>query len=73
VIGLTGASCEDGLLGVRVPPAQRRHFADLLTLTGVYHDFDYGLFYMNIRANAIDRARSYRLHASEVDRQSRQR
>ncbi|MFM2289071.1 MAG: hypothetical protein RL684_2214 [Pseudomonadota bacterium] len=52
VPALTGARCEQGLLGVDVPWAQRRHFSDLLTVTGVYHDFDYSLFYANIRENA---------------------
>jgi hypothetical protein len=57
---LTGAWCKNGLLGVEVPPAQRRHFGDVLTLTGVYHDFDYGLFYMNIRANTSKRIEAWR-------------
>jgi hypothetical protein len=52
---LTGAWCEDGLLGVDVPAAERRHFSDILTMTGIYHDFDYGLFYMNIRENVSKR------------------
>ena len=52
---VTGAECQNGLLGVDVIPDQRRHFSDILTLTGVYHDFDYGLYYMNIRANAVIR------------------
>jgi hypothetical protein len=57
---LTGAWCEDGLLGVDIPPGERRHFSDLLTIGGVYHDFDYSLFYMNIRENASARARAWR-------------
>jgi hypothetical protein len=59
VVALTGAWCEDGLLGVDVPLRERRHFGDLLTLTGVYHDFDYGLFYMNLRENAARRAAAW--------------
>jgi hypothetical protein len=59
VVGLTGAACENGLLGIQIPFAERRHFSDVLTITGVYHDFDYSLFYMNIRANAIERVRAY--------------
>jgi hypothetical protein len=53
--GLTGAWCENGLLGVDVALGERRHFADVLTLSGIYHDFDYGLFYMNIRENVAQR------------------
>ncbi|MGH8179920.1 MAG: hypothetical protein ACRETR_02975, partial [Steroidobacteraceae bacterium] len=48
---LTGAWCANGLLGVDIPLRERRHFRDILTLTGVYHDFDYSLFYMNLRNN----------------------
>lgn len=53
VPAVTGASCQDGLLGVDVAVGERRHFSDLLTILGIYHDFDYGLFYMNIRENAV--------------------
>ena len=56
---LTGAWCDEGLLGVEIPLGERRHFADILTMTGIYHDFDYGLFYMNIRENALLRARTW--------------
>ncbi len=57
---LTGAQCEDGLLGVEVPLGERRHFSDALTLMGVYHDFDYGLFYMNIRENVSKRVAAWK-------------
>ena len=60
---VTGASCEDGLLGVSIPLRYRRHFSDLLSVVGIYHDFDYSLFYMNIRANAQNRIREYFAHA----------
>ena len=56
---LTPAKCENGLLGVDVASAQRKHFRDLLTIVGVYHDFDYSLFYMNIRENALARSRAW--------------
>ncbi len=60
---LTGAWCSGGLLGVEIPMIQRRHFGDVLTLTGVYHDFDYSLFYMNMRQNAAVRVEAWaRLH-----------
>lgn len=59
IVGLTGAVCENGLLGVDVPREQRRHFGDVLTVMGIYHDFDYGLFYMNLRSNAAERVRAF--------------
>jgi len=42
-----------------VPPDQRHRFRDLLTIAGIYHDFDYGLFYMNIRENAQTRSAAW--------------
>lgn len=59
VAHLTGAACNDGLLGVDIPLGEKRHFSDALTLFGVYHDFDYGLFYMNIRDNVGVRLRNW--------------
>jgi len=56
---LTGAWCEDGLLGVEIPANERKHFSDVLTIGGVYHDFDYGLFYENIRANLAQRIEAW--------------
>ncbi len=55
VPGVTGAACENGLLGVDVIPSQKDHYTDILTRIGIYHVFDYGLFYMNIRANLAAR------------------
>jgi hypothetical protein len=60
VPGLTGAECQEGLLGVEVILGERRHFTDPLTLVGIYHDFDYGLFYMNIRENVPQRVADWR-------------
>lgn len=56
--GLTGAWCESGLLGVAIAARERRHFSDPLTLFGIYHDFDVALFYMNLRANALQRVQA---------------
>jgi hypothetical protein len=53
-----------GRLGVEMPANKRRHFRDILTLTGVYHDFDYGLFYENIRANVSTRILAWRMAAA---------
>jgi hypothetical protein len=60
ILSLTGAWCEDGLLGVEIPRDERRHFSDPLTLFGVYHDFDYALFYANIRENATARVQAWK-------------
>ncbi|HLJ91255.1 MAG TPA: DUF3089 domain-containing protein [Candidatus Angelobacter sp.] len=60
---VTGASCDNDLLGVDIPFRDRRHFADALTIIGVYHDFDYNLFYMNIRQNVAVRIAHYMAEA----------
>ena len=57
---LTGASCENGLLGIEIPPQEQKHFHDALSMFGVYHDFDYGLYYANIRENAALRVQAWR-------------
>ncbi|WP_447764136.1 DUF3089 domain-containing protein [Sphingopyxis panaciterrae] len=57
--GVTGAACNDMLLEVDV--ALSSGFRDKLAwLYGSYHGNDYGLFYANIRANAIDRVASWK-------------
>jgi hypothetical protein len=56
---LTGAVCEDGLLGVHIPFWERTGFTDILTVFGSYHDFDYNLFYMSIHQNAQDRVTAF--------------
>ena len=57
---LTGASCEDGLLGIEIPLQERGHFHDALSMFGIYHDFDYGFFYANIRENVTSRVQAWR-------------
>jgi len=59
VAHLTGAACIDGALEVDIPLARRAGFRDLLTIGGNYHDFDYNLFYMNVRANAAARVGAF--------------
>jgi len=59
VAGLTGARCDAGLLRVDIPLTKRRGFADVLTLFGSYHVYDYNLFYVNIRRNARDRVAAF--------------
>lgn len=61
--GLTGATCQGGLLVVSLSPfAAGGRFNDLLTVFGSYHDFDYHLFYMNIRQNAAERVAAFLGH-----------
>lgn len=60
---LTGARCNAGLLHVSIPWSERHGFADVLTLLGSYHIFDYNLFYLNIRSNAAERVAAYRTAA----------
>jgi hypothetical protein len=55
-----GAWCENGLLGIEIPHEEQKHFHDILSAFGIYHDFDYGLSYANIRENALLRVRSWK-------------
>ena len=64
---LTGARCDAGLLRVSIPRSERRGFANLLTLFGSYHVFDYNLFYTNIRVNAAERVAAYRAAQAAAD------
>ncbi|MBX8827435.1 DUF3089 domain-containing protein [Ochrobactrum sp. SFR4] len=55
---LTAAVCRGGLLNVDLPWTSE--FRDALAiLTGSYHGHDYGLFYGNIRANALLRVENW--------------
>ena len=57
---LTGAVCDRGLLNVDISPFKRGYFNILRVAYGSYHVVDYGLFYENIRANALQRAQAWR-------------
>jgi hypothetical protein len=52
----TGAQCDHGMLVIDTvgPP-----FMNPLVRGGVYHIYDYNLFYMNLRANAAFRAKAF--------------
>lgn len=52
----TGARCDHGMLVIDTvgPP-----FMNPLVKGGVYHIYDYNLFYMNLRANALERTESW--------------
>jgi Protein of unknown function (DUF3089) len=58
---LTGATCNGPRLEVDIPLRNRARFSDALSmLSGSYHVFDYNIFYVNIRENALQRVRSFR-------------
>ncbi len=63
---LTGAVCNDALLDVDIPWGSDPHgFRDTLTLLyGSFHRNDYGLFYANIRTNAVDRVARWQANAA---------
>jgi hypothetical protein len=60
VRALTGAQCHDGLLDVDISPFARGYTSLLRVLYGSFHVLDYGLFYENIRENALMRTRAWR-------------
>ncbi len=60
---LTGAQCTGGLLNITIPWGERRGFLDPLSLFGSYHIFDYNIFYLNIRSNALGRVAAHRSRA----------
>jgi Protein of unknown function (DUF3089) len=56
VAALERAACAaDGLLGITIKPEWQGRFSDLLSRSGVFHDFDYGLFFASIAENARQR------------------
>jgi hypothetical protein len=60
VPALDRAECQaDGLLGVVVDPRYTEQFRDLLTGRGIYHDFDYALFFASIADNARQRIAAF--------------
>jgi hypothetical protein len=57
---LTGAACRDQMLEVDIPWSAPEGFSDPLSrLLGSYHLNDYGLFYGNLRGNAIERVAAW--------------
>lgn len=58
---LTGARCRDQMLEVELSASAPPGFSDVLSrLAGSYHLNDYGLFYANLRENAIERVAAWR-------------
>jgi hypothetical protein len=55
---LTGAVCEDGVLHVFLTREIRRNVGYRPVL-GSFHKFDYNLFYVNIRRNAVERVAAF--------------
>lgn len=61
VPNLTGAMCRGGMLEVKLRSPQPAGFVDKLTvLAGSYHLNDYGLFYANLRGDAIGRVNAWK-------------
>jgi hypothetical protein len=54
---LTGARCESGAL--YVAPPEDDMWKRAVLPGGNYHNYDYQLFYMNVRDNAVERAASF--------------
>ncbi|MCP5432813.1 MAG: DUF3089 domain-containing protein [Alphaproteobacteria bacterium] len=63
--GLTGARCEDGALYI-TPPDLVAYNAAVLPGKN-YHNYDYQLFYMNIRENAALRVKAFLEQIPSVD------
>ncbi len=57
---LISARCDDGHLYISDPG---EGFQKLVFPGGNYHNYDYNLFYMNIRENAIARSRAFQVNA----------
>lgn len=55
---VTGAACKSGYLVIDAK-GEIEGFKSRLTNKGSYHIYDYNLFYMNIRGNAVDRVRAF--------------
>ncbi|MBV1907595.1 MAG: DUF3089 domain-containing protein [Pseudomonadales bacterium] len=53
---VTGAVCVDGNLMISIPEG---NYDEMVFGEGNYHIYDYALFYMNIRNNAIERAAAF--------------
>jgi hypothetical protein len=61
---LTGAVCKDSLLDVNIPLWKTAYQNALVWVYGSYHVADYGLFYDNIRLNAMTRVQAWRRRQS---------
>lgn len=60
VPALNRADCQaDGMLGVVVNPRYTAQFSDVLTARGIYHDFDFALFFASIADNARRRIAAF--------------
>jgi hypothetical protein len=62
---LTGAQCNQGLLDVDVSPFKRGYGSLLRVVYGSFHVLDYGMFYENIRQNALQRTRAWQESAAK--------
>jgi hypothetical protein len=62
---LTGAVCDRGLLDIDVSPFKRGYGSVLRVVYGSFHVLDYGLFYENIRQNALQRTHAWQARAAK--------
>ena len=62
---ITGAACDQGLLAVDVPPFRRGYNSMLRIVYGSFHLLDYGMFYENIRQNALHRTQAWQQMAAK--------
>ena len=56
--GLTGARCEGNKLLVK--QVEESKYPDRRSGLGAYHNYDYSLFHLNIRKNAVERLKQFR-------------
>ena len=56
--GLTGARCEGNKLLVK--QVEESKYPDRRSGLGAYHNYDYSLFHLNIRKNAVERLKKFR-------------
>jgi hypothetical protein len=60
--GISDAQCVGGLLRIHDPPDRR--YRSVMMGPGDYHAYDFDLFHMNVRLNAVERSEAYLASAS---------
>ena len=64
--GLTGARCEGNKLLVK--QVEESKYPDRRSGLGAYHNYDYSLFHLNIRKNAVERLKQFRTLKIDSDK-----
>ena len=64
--GLTGARCEGNKLLVK--QVEESKYPDRRSGLGAYHNYDYSLFHLNIRKNAVERLKQFRALKIDSDK-----